>query len=163
MGTDLTTSTDLAEFVTGTAFATLERALADPNLAELEDDDPATMALMTLAGLKDGTLESVFGKNESLNATQLVGQPIILTGVTLRKSSMEDSRTGVYVVVRSTRADDGSIIVWNTGSPKIMGQIARALDAGRVNPDTGLAVQVIELGAPKRKGQNAPLGLELIA
>lgn len=153
------TPTNVATFAQGNAVASLRTALNDPTLVEMDDLDPAQMALLTLAQLEAAPdLESAFGKQESTGASDIIGRPLVLDGLALRKSTLDDG-AGVFMIVRSTDAADGGVVVWTTGSAKIMGQLALALDAGAI---PGLAVRVIELGAAKKKGQNAPLGLELV-
>lgn len=155
---------ELVPFAQGTAVQALGNALSDPDLIQYEEMSESDRALMQLAELDAAeTAEELLGKRESTSAGDIIGVPMILSGgVTLRKSTLEDKKgTGVFVIVRATRADTGEPLVFTAGSSKILGQLAKLLDLGRIGGTDPLAVRVCELGAA-RKGQSAPLGLELV-
>lgn len=156
------TGDDLVPFQTGSAVKALQVALTDPNLIQYEDLTDSQKALMTVAELDSAeTVEDLLGKRKSTSASDLVGVAMILSGgVTLRKSNLDEGN-GVFMIVRATDATSGEPIVFTAGSAKILGQLAKLLDLGRIGGDNPLAVRVCELGAAL-KGQSAPLGLELV-
>lgn len=137
--------------------AELVKYLAGDGLPTIED--PALVQARIVATILTAeTVEGVFDNTGSTATKEMVGKPIRLLDVQLRASAIEDNASPVYALLEVADITSGEIKALNTGSPRIMAQACRAKDLGALPLDC----RVIEVGAAK-PGQNAPLGLELIA
>lgn len=146
-------STSLAEQMRGV----ISRGEAVP------DEDPAIVAKRIAESLLEAAdLDALFAEQKSVNAVDLTGREMHIRNAVIRNSEIEN--TVAYLLVDAVADDTGEVVVFNTSAPRIMAQVARAMELGAIDPAQAppktLKVRVVEVGAAKT-GQNAPMGLVL--
>lgn len=125
------------------------------------DEDPAVVAKRIAESLLEANdLDALFAEQKSVNAVDLNGRTLNIRNAVLRNSELEN--TDAYILVDAVADDTGEVLVFNTSAPRIMAQIARAMELGAIDPGASktLKVRVVEVGQAKT-GQNAPMGLVL--
>lgn len=132
---------DAVELVMGEVLPTIEdRAQAARSIVE------DIMRAETLGGL--------FKSRTTVATKELVGQPLLIKDVRILRSTLEENKDGVWMLIDAVNIATGEVISVNTGSRNIMALLLR----GKMQGQLPVEVIVIEAGR-KRPGESAPLSL----
>jgi hypothetical protein len=122
-------------------------------LPEVEDRDAAARSIVEDI-MRAGTLGELFKQRTTVATKDLVGEALLIRDVRMLRSTLPDSKTGVWMLIDAVKLASGEVISVNTGSRNIMALLLR----GKMQGTLPVEVVVIEAGR-KRPGENAPLSL----
>lgn len=118
-----------------------------------EHDDQAVAMEIVQAILEVDTEDEVLALRSSIAMRDLVGRVLTVTSVKLRPSTLDDKQ-GVYALIAATDVDTGEVLRVNTGSPRVIAQLAWKAQHGSLDKP----VRVAEVTKPSA-GKNAAIGL----
>lgn len=130
----------------------LREYLVDGRVPEIEDPHVTQMRIIDAILTADDE-DQVFNTSGTTAAVELLGVPLEIRDVTVKKSEIADALP-VYMLLDCLRGDTGELITVNTGAPTIMAQAWWLKAHGRLPRKVTVIAK-----ADAKPGQSPPLGL----